>query len=171
MRKFIASLAAGAALLLTVTPALAKVDRVPGPWKLKAPQEITFVCGGSNYVHTLGIVSNLPDGNFTGTGYYNPDRTYTWKMTGNISGDNINFQIVYTGTGAGTVYNGFGTIASDGSISGTVDNNCQTFTMGVGSAVVSFTGNHGQYVSSVEDKQEAAQSRIGMPVQSEGHTK
>jgi len=31
--------------------------------------------------------------------------------------------------------------------------------------------NHGQYVSSQEDKQEAAQSRIGMPEQSKGHTK
>lgn len=29
--------------------------------------------------------------------------------------------------------------------------------------------NHGQYVSSQEDKQEAAQSRIGMPEQSKGH--
>lgn len=31
--------------------------------------------------------------------------------------------------------------------------------------------NHGQFVSSQENKQEAAQSRIGMPVQSKGHTK
>lgn len=31
--------------------------------------------------------------------------------------------------------------------------------------------NHGQYVRSQENKREAAQSRIGMPVQSKGHTK
>lgn len=31
--------------------------------------------------------------------------------------------------------------------------------------------NHGQYVKSQEDKREAAHSRIGMPVQSKGHTK
>ena len=33
------------------------------------------------------------------------------------------------------------------------------------------TNNHGQYVRSQENKREVAQSRIGMPIQSKGHTK
>ena len=43
-------------------------------------------------------------------------------------------RITYTGTSAGAVYNLKGTIAPDGSVSGTADSNCQTFTMPAGSA-------------------------------------
>ena len=91
-------------------------------------------------------------------------------MTGNITGDTITFNILYTGIGAGYTLNGTGTINLDGSIDGTTDGNCQTFSMEAGTASHS-EGNHGQYVRSQENKREAAQSRTGMPVQSKGHTK
>lgn len=163
--------AAGAALMLgSAMPAFAKVERVPGSWDLTAPNPIVFMCGGGEYDHTLNNVAvDLETGDFSGTGTYDPDNSYTWNINGNISGDDITFTLVYTGTGAGYTLHGVGVIAPDGSISGTVDNNCQTFSMPAGTAT-RFTGNHGQWVMSQEDKQEAAQSRIGMPVQSQGHT-
>ncbi|HET7320474.1 MAG TPA: hypothetical protein VFI84_02725 [Candidatus Saccharimonadales bacterium] len=105
----------------------------PG-WQLN-PSAIVFTCGGAPYGHHLNTVSeNQSTGDFTGTGSYNADSSYTWNATGNVSDSNITFQIVYTGTNAGYTLNGVGTIASDGSVSGTVDGNCESFTMPAGSA-------------------------------------
>ncbi len=134
MKKLIAKssiLALVASTFAFVTPVLA----VTPNWTLVAPTAINFTCGGGAYPHTLTTVSQDGSGNLTGTGLYNPDPSYTWNLTGNISGNDITFTILYTGTAAGSVYNLTGTIASDGSISGTVDSNCQTFTMPAGSAV------------------------------------
>lgn len=167
-KKILGLLTATMMLLAVVGVVSAKVDRVTA-WELTAPSGIDFVCGGGHYLHTLNTVTNTA-GVLEGAGWYNPDHSYTWNMTGDISDDNINFSILYTGTAAGSVYNASGVIASNGSISGTVDSNCQTFTMAAGSAV-RFEGNHGQWVKMSGDKQEAAQSKVGMPVQSNGHTK
>jgi hypothetical protein len=163
-----------------VLPAFAaKPATVPGPveygpWTLNAPTEIDFTCGGS-YVHTLDTVVEEGAGDISGTGHYNLVPAYTWDMTGNVTGEDVTLQIVYNNLGAGTTYNLVGTInTADGSISGTVDSNCQSFEMPADTATrtsTQFTGNHGLYVSSQENKQEAAQSRVGMPVQSKGHTK
>ncbi|HSW85528.1 MAG TPA: hypothetical protein VLF79_02875 [Candidatus Saccharimonadales bacterium] len=148
----------------------ASVATVPGPWQLTAPSAINFICGGSPYAHTLNTVTQGSGGNFTGTGSYDPDQSYTWVASGNITGVNVAFSITYTGTAQGTEYHLTGFInPNDGSVSGTVDSNCQSFTMPAGSAT-QFSGNHGQYVSSQSDKNAAAQSRVGMPVQSKGHT-
>jgi hypothetical protein len=179
IKKLAVGISAGALMFSAIViPAFAKVETVPGPvvygpWTVNAPSTIDFVCGGGHYVHTLATVNDLGGGNINGTGYYNPDHSYTWNMTGNVNINALNMQIVYTGTAAGSVYNLAGVIAPDGSVSGTSDSNCQTFTMPAESASRTssqFTGNHGQYVSSQDNKQEAAQSRVGMPVQSNGHT-
>ena len=168
MRKLIVGVASSAALFLFASPVLAKVDRVSGPWQLTAPQPIAFSCGGGTYDHTLLDVTDNSDGSFTGNGWYDANNSYTWNIDGNINVNAISFRLVYTGLNSGYTLNVTGTIAPDGSISGTTDGNCQSFTMPAGSAV-QFTGNHGQYVKSQEDKQAAAQSDIGMPVQSEDH--
>ncbi len=105
-------------------------------WMLNAPQAITFNCGGSPYAHTLDTVSEDLDGNFTGTGTYDADHSYTWDISGDVNHNNISFTLDYTGTNAGYTLHGHGSVASDGSISGTVDNNCQTFSMGAGSATL-----------------------------------
>lgn len=108
----------------------------PPTWDVKAPTAIDFTCGGGLYPHTLATVSeDSTNGNLTGTGSYDVDTSYTWNMIGNTTGNNVTMQIVYTGTAAGTTYNLTGTIASDGSVSGTADSNCQTFTMPAGSFV------------------------------------
>jgi hypothetical protein len=115
---------------LSVIPALAAAN-----WTLTAPTSIVFTCGGGTYPHTLNTVSQDSAGNFTGTGTYDPDHSYTWNITGNITGNSITYQLIYTGTNAGYTLGGTGTIASDGSISGTTDGNCESFNMSAGSAV------------------------------------
>jgi len=103
-------------------------------WRLN-PSSITFTCGGSPYAHALNTVSeNQFTGNFTGSGYYVADPSTTWNATGNVSGSNVTFQIVYATGNPGYTLNGIGTIANDGSVSGTVDNNCETFAMPAGTA-------------------------------------
>ena len=179
MKKILLGLGMSALALVTLFGVVsAKVETVPGPveygpWTLNAPATIDFTCGGGSYVHTLDTVVEDGGGDISGTGHYNPNPGYTWDLTGNVTDSTLTFQIVYTGISAGSVYNATGTIAADGSISGTVDSNCETFDMPAGTATRTssqFTGNHGQWVKMSEDKQEAAQSRIGMPEQSKGHT-
>lgn len=168
--KIVSTVVLASAFVAVAGIALAKVETVPGPWTISASQGIVFSCGGGQYAHTLNTVTQGADGSFTGTGNYVANPGYTWNITGNVAGNGVTFTIVYTGLNSGYTLNGEGTIDSDGSIIGTVDGNCSAFSMLAGSAS-RFEGNHGQYVSSQEDKQAAAQSRIGMPVQSKGHTK
>jgi hypothetical protein len=168
MKKIFSLVTALSLFAFVAFPAFAKVDRVTGPWELTAPQAITFTCGGGSYPHTLLNVDMLSGGDFEGDGWYNTNHSYTWDIEGEITGDGVTFTLVYTGTNPGYTLHGEGTIAPDGSISGSTDGNCTAFAMGAGSAT-RFEGNHGQYVSSQENKQEAAQSRIGMPEQSNGH--
>lgn len=124
IKKILTGGAATALLLSNIAmPAFAAPN-----WDLNAPRNIDFDCGGI-YSHSLETVSQNPDGTFTGTGYYLADNSYTWNISGDIEGDNITFQLVYTGTNSGYTLNGNGTIAIDGSISGTTDGNCSTFTM------------------------------------------
>lgn len=168
MKKILTKVAIVSFFVLS-SPVLASVDTV-GVWNLNAPTGINFVCGGPTYSHTLNTVTQDVNGNLTGAGTYDPNNGYTWDLVGDITGNTINFTITYTGISSGSVYNSVGTIAPDGSISGTTDSNCQSFSMPAGSASA-FNGNHGQYVRSQDDKKAAAQSRVGMPVQSKGHTK
>lgn len=163
-------LGGGGLAMVNLGAAHASIPTVPSGWELTAQSGIVFNCGGSDYAHTLNTVSQDVNGDLTGTGTYDVNTGYTWDLVGNIDGDNIIFTITYTGIAAGTVYNSGGVIAADGSIDGTVDNNCQYFSMS-SDAATRFEGNHGQYVKSQDDKKGAAQSRIGMPVQSKGHTR
>ncbi len=164
-------------LALIALPVAAKVDRVDagfGPWNLTGTYVIDFVLSGSHYVHTMNVTSmDLTTGNFSGTGFYNLNPSYIWNVTGNVAGDNLAFTIVYTGSNAGYTVNAIGAIAPDGTLSGTAMGPGQSFTWtstsGSATHELITYKNHGQYVSSQENKQEAAQSRIGMPVQSKGH--
>lgn len=173
MKKLLTFFSIAIAFAFLVVPAFAKVERVAGSWVINTPKAIVFTCGGTNYPHTLNTVSqNLSTGSFTGTGTYDTNHSYTWDITGNTTGNAITFHILYTGVAAGTIYNGVGIIASNGSISGNITSgNCQSFSMSAGTATQTQFKNHGQYVKSMENKQEAAQSRVGMPVKSNGHTK
>ena len=160
------------ALFAMSSAAQAGVERVDGSWSVLGTHPISFTCGGGEYNHTMVVdEEDLVTGDFSGTGSYDPNSAYTWDVVGNTSGDDITFTLVYTGANAGYTINGEGIINSDGSIEGEVDNNCQTFSMDSDTATKESADNHGQYVKSQCDKKAAAQSRIGMPVKSKGHTK
>ena len=106
-------------------------------WTLNDSATIDFSCGGS-YVHSIDTVSQDVDGNVTGTGHYDADPTIIWDLTGTISGDDVNLTVDYVDYAAPAgLYNLTGTVAVDGSASGAVDNNCDSFTMPAGS----FTAN------------------------------
>lgn len=173
MKKLLTFFSIAIAFAFLVIPAFAKVERVAGSWVINTPKAIVFSCGGTNYPHTLNTVSqNLSTGSFTGTGTYDTNNAYIWNIVGNTKANGITFTIVYTGTNAGYTLNGVGTISPNGSISGNITSgDCQSFSMSAGTATQTQFKNHGQYVKSMENKQEAAQSRVGMPVKSNGHTK
>jgi len=115
-----------------------------GPtWDITGTWNMDFVLlpGGGHYIHTMVVNSfNPATGEFSGTGFYNPNPGYTWVVSGDVTGtiinDAITFQIVYTGLNPGYTVNGVGTIAADGkSMSGTATGPGQSFTWtGTGTA-------------------------------------
>ena len=129
INRTFATLAAFAVLALGV-PAFAATPN----YTLNAHTTISFICGGGVYLHTLDTVNQLPNGTFTGTGFYNSDHAYTWTVAGNVSGNTVTYTVHYTGFGAPTEYTNTGTIAANGSISGSSTGNCQTFTSPAGTA-------------------------------------
>lgn len=154
----------------------AAVERVPGNWEIGQHAVLTFTCtlGCSGaYEHMLHVENfDAATGEFSGSGHYAADPAVTWDITGTVTGDEIDFTIVYTGVNAGYTVTGEGTIGEDGTVTATaVSSTGQEFSLGVDTAMIRFMGNHGQYVSGQEDKRAAAHSRIGMPVHSHGHMK
>ncbi len=89
-----------------------------------------------------------------------------------MNGSGVEFNVLYTGINAGYYVDATGVINNDGTLAGTaISSSGQTFTFASSSSCARFDGNHGQFVSSQDEKQGAAQSRAGMPSQSKGHTK
>jgi hypothetical protein len=92
-----------------------------GVWNVGGTYPLTVTLGGA-YPHTMTINKVTPisttASKFSGTGYYNLDPSYTWTVNGLVSGSDISFTLVYTGTLAGYTFNAVGTIAANGSMSG-----------------------------------------------------
>jgi len=86
-------------------------------WSVVGNWVLTFNYGGRDYIHDMTVTTQT-DGSFSGTGIYEPDHSYTWNVTGTVSGDSINFHILYTGSNAGYTVDATGTIAPDGTMSG-----------------------------------------------------
>lgn len=157
MKKYLGLFVALFALLFFVP----EVNAAAPNWFLNAPGAIVFTCSGNPYNHTLNTVSeNYGTGDFTGTGSYDANNSYTWDINGNISGDSITFTLVYTGLNPGYTLHGDGTIAPDGSISGTTDGNCQAFSMPEGTAsTINYTLNWGSQVNP-----SMCSGKVGSPV-------
>ena len=103
-------------------------------WSMLGTHDLDFTCGVGLYPHTMTVnAEDMYAGTFSGTGVYEVNNGYTWNVNGTVSGNDIDFTVLYTGIGAGSTYNLSGTIAPNGSIFGTVDSNCQTFSMPVDS--------------------------------------
>lgn len=101
------------------------------------PYVITFSCTSGcsgNYVHDMTVNSfNANTGAFTASGIYEPDHSTTWNANGTTTANAdatgaITFHILYTGTNSGYTIDAVGSIANDGSLSGTASSAGQTFT-------------------------------------------
>ncbi len=100
-------------------------------WDVSGDWDVAFEYGGSEYVHDLSL-TQAANGTLTGAGGYpaNAAHTFDWVLTsGSVSDDTIVFTADYTaGDGALdplTTLNASGTIAGDGSMSGTWSDNYQ----------------------------------------------
>ena len=126
MKKIIVSL-----LGLTLIFGLIRIVGATESWNLQGNYIIDFTCtsGCSGvYSHTMNITSmNLETGDFSGTGFYNADHSYTWNVSGKVTGSDVSFKIVYTGSNAGYTVDVIGTIKSDGSMFGNANSSYQTF--------------------------------------------
>ena len=120
-------------LIFSVIPARADVADIT-IWNMKGTYGIDLTCtaGCSGvYSHTMNITSSDDNtGNFSGTGFYNTDHSYTWNITGNVNGNlnSLTFDVIYTGSNPGYTLHGTGQINSDGTLSGTAtSNSAQSF--------------------------------------------
>lgn len=177
IKKIIAGGAISAIMLGTyAVSVLAKVETVPGPWNVSGNWVFDYHYTNGANLHDMTLVQD-ENGALTGNGGAftgNLPYQYPWTVeSGQVNGDSFEMTAQYDLLPC--AFTLLGTIAPDGSMSGTWTDNCfgdrnGTWTTTQGAAT-RFEGNHGQYVRSQENKQEAAQSRVGMPVQSNGHTK
>jgi len=111
-----------------------------GVWNVGGTYPLVVNLGG-DYTHTMTIDTVTPisttSTKFSGTGFYVADPSYTWTVTGMVSGSDVNFTLVYTGTEAGYTFTATGTINADGSITGTATDSLGrsplTFTIPAGS--------------------------------------
>lgn len=120
-----------------------------GVWNIGGSHALTTFLGAAPYAHTMNIDTIVPtsptSSTFSGTGFYNADPSYTWTVTGTINGSAIDYLIVYTGTSAGYSFHATGTIAADGSMSGSATDSALqeplSWSMPAGSAfeVLSYT--------------------------------
>lgn len=122
MKKFSTAIIASALLLgSAVMPAMAAA-----PWNVTGNYELTFVLTGDNTPYTHHATLTQTGSTVTGDGGYPATGvdTYHWNVTsGTQSGNTLNLTALYDLGATGTVMHLNGTIASDGTVSGTWDDN------------------------------------------------
>lgn len=93
-------------------------------WDITGDWVLEFDYLGSLYIHDMTVVDNT----FTGTGGYPAGGSYTttWTVTGTVSGDDIEMKIEYDSSSY--YVDVVGTIAEDGTMSGTWSNASQSGT-------------------------------------------
>jgi hypothetical protein len=93
-------------------------------WNLNGTYTLDFELGGS-YVHDATISGQDNSGNFVVGGGYPAGGAYTfaWNGTGNVTGNSVTTSVDYSVGAVGTHMDMTGTIASDGSMSGTWTDN------------------------------------------------
>lgn len=98
-------------------------------WDLTGNYTIDFVCTsgcGGTWTHEMNVTTmDLVTGDFSGTGNFHTG-TPTWTVVGNVSGDTIAFTIDYDGSSYAVDV--VGTLADDGTMSGTATGPGQEFT-------------------------------------------
>jgi hypothetical protein len=115
------------ALVLTLVFAVAGPVAASSGWNVSGNWVFDFILTGSNVDNYYNVTFAQTGTAITGTGEYpisGPPYSYTWNITGAvISG--INFTATYTSGATGTVMQVTGTIAPNGSMSGTWSDNYQ----------------------------------------------
>ncbi len=126
------SLLAAALAIALVLPASALAYT---PWNLNGPYYILFTCTSgcaATYNHSVLILStDGTTGAVTGTGYWVDDTTYTWTITGTVTGSDVTLDVTWTAPPEMAIYNPLvmtGTIDQAGAMSGTaIDAQGRTF--------------------------------------------
>lgn len=100
-------------------------------WDLTTNFDITYTCTSGcsgDYSHRAMISSqNNTTGDFSGTGYYIPNSSISWDITGNTMANTVAFTVVYNNVNPGYTINATGTIDDAGNLSGTATGPGQTF--------------------------------------------
>lgn len=123
IKKFLVGMAASAMLLAgTIMPVGAAA-----PWNVTGIYNVDFTCStGCSGTYTHHMTLTQSGTNVTGDGGYpaTGGDTYHWNITsGTQTGDSLNLTTLYDLGAAGTVMHINGTIASNGTVSGTWDDN------------------------------------------------
>jgi hypothetical protein len=109
-------------------------------WRIANSGTVTFNDGVTDYVHQMDVTEVRPTATnaiaFKAVGVYS-DPSYTWVADGTVVGTAFTMHVLYTGTAAGSVYDLVGTIAPDGSLTGTTAG--LTWSMPAGSAYTVFS--------------------------------
>jgi len=114
MKKIFVNLAIVATLVAPLAIALPATAAVPN-WDITGTWNLDFDLGGGHYLHTMTVSTfNTATGAFSGTGVYSADPSYTWTVTGTVSGYDVAYHILYTGMNAGYTVDTTGTIAPGG---------------------------------------------------------
>jgi hypothetical protein len=120
MKKIFVNFVIIAVLVASLAVALPTGATALPNWDITGTWNLDFSLGAGDYLHTMTVtIFNQTNGVFSGTGVYNPDPSYTWTVTGTVSGDDITFHVVYTGTNAGYTSDATGVITSTTSMGGT----------------------------------------------------
>ncbi|HEY4493280.1 MAG TPA: hypothetical protein VJB98_01535 [Candidatus Paceibacterota bacterium] len=128
MKKFVVYVLAALALMAAPAVGMAYSD-----WDLTGTYTVEFTCVtncSGMYPHSMTVSSmDVMSGLFSGTGYYIPDPSYAWDLNGTSTDSDVTAHILYTGSNAGYYVDMIGTVAGDGTMSGTaVSGSGQTFT-------------------------------------------
>ena len=97
----------------TVNELANKLEQVP--WDMTGTYTVYW---GGNRHQMIVDSMNLITGEFSGHGIFLDAPGYSWTMTGALDGYSFNFRIVYTETLPGYYVDTTGTVAPDGSLSG-----------------------------------------------------
>ncbi len=130
MKKKLLSMVVGVALLLTPFAFIPHAQASTPTWDVSGNYVINMEYQGTQHPHDV-VLAQDSSGNLTGHGGSPAGaNVYTWMITsGTVSGSSINFLANYTATADAvtpqTVLHVVGTIAADGTISGTWSDNYQ----------------------------------------------
>lgn len=121
-------------------------------WDVSGNWQVAFDYLGTPYTHDMTLAQVMSTGAVSGSGGYpaGGPYAYAWSITaGSVSGNAIDLTADYTLGAVGTTMHMHGTIAADGSMSGTWDDNylggtrTGTWSTASGSAAKTHTGDAG----------------------------